>query len=200
MARDLGEHVDRHERDVDVTDDRYFIARGIRPLGLVREFSSEVHRLITHAPIIEEFTLSEIAQLGEHMMTYACDAKAIIIGEGEVGDFMILVISGAIEVVRTDRFGRPSRIAVVQGGHALGEMSMLDGEPRFASCIALEPSRFAVLTRESLVDVIHNKPHLGAKILMKLVHILSQRLRNTSTKLVSYMEKEQVGPVDGPST
>jgi CRP-like cAMP-binding protein len=112
----------------------------------------------------------------------------MIIDEGEIGDFMIVVISGSIDVQRKDRAGLPSRIAVVQAGHALGEMSMLDGEPRFASCVTVESTCFAVLTRQSLSEVIRVKPGLGAKLLVKLVHILSQRLRNTSTKLVGFME------------
>jgi hypothetical protein len=36
--------------------------------------------------------------------------------------------------------------------------------------------------------VIRDKPGLGAKILVKLVHILAQRLRNTSMKLISTVE------------
>ena len=70
----------------------------------------------------------------------------------------------------------------------LGELALLDGEPRFASCIALEPTRFAVLDRATLTWMIQHEPRLGAKILVKLVHLLAQRLRNTSSKLVTYME------------
>jgi CRP/FNR family cyclic AMP-dependent transcriptional regulator len=173
-------------------DEKYFTERGMRPEGLAKEVAAEMHRLIAHAPLLEEFTIAEITSLGEYMPVYAANAGQVIIGEGEVGDFMIILITGSIDVTRRDRQGRPSRIAVVEAGHALGEMSMLDGEPRFASCIAVEPTRFAVLTRENLTIVIEEKPKLGAKILVKLVHMLAQRLRNTSTRLVTYMGAERV--------
>ena len=48
----------------------------------------------------------------------------------------------------------------------------------------------AVLSRESLARIILEQPILGAKILMELVLMLSQRLRQTSVKLVSLMDKE----------
>jgi len=166
----------------------YFKDRGMRALGLARGFAVEIHRLIEHTPVLEDFTLSEITQFGDYMPVYEADAGTCIIGEGEVGDFMVIIITGSMDVTRRDRIGNASRIAVVEAGHALGEMSMLDGEPRFASCTTLEPTKFAVLTRENLVDVVHTKPMLGAKILMNLVHQLSQRLRNTSAKLVTYMD------------
>lgn len=68
---------------------------------------------------------------------------------------------------------------------------MIDGEPRFASCLALEPTRFAVLSRETLTEVIRTRPHLGARILVKLVQILSQRLRNTSMRLVAIQDAQR---------
>ena len=48
----------------------------------------------------------------------------------------------------------------------------------------------AVLSRENLARIILEQPILGAKILMELVLMLSQRLRQTSVKLVTLMDKD----------
>jgi CRP/FNR family transcriptional regulator, cyclic AMP receptor protein len=119
---------------------------------------------------------------------YEAPAGITIINEGENGDFMMLLIKGMVDVLRRNRYNYPSRIAVAHSGHALGEMSMFDGEPRFASCVTLENSRIAVLTRDALLLVLSDEPKLGNKILLKLVQLLSERLRQTSAKLVSYLE------------
>lgn len=68
---------------------------------------------------------------------------------------------------------------------------MIDGEPRFASCVSAEECLIAVLSRESLAGIILEQPTLGAKILMELVLMLSQRLRQTSSKLLDYMDREK---------
>ena len=65
---------------------------------------------------------------------------------------------------------------------------MIDGEPRFASCIALEDTLLAVLDRASLTRIIAEDPPLGIKILMELVLLLSQRLRTASGKLVQHLD------------
>jgi CRP-like cAMP-binding protein len=53
----------------------------------------------------------------------------------------------------------------------------------------------AVLDRENLARIIVEQPMLGAKILMELVLMLSQRLRATSGRLLSLMdEKSQRAP------
>jgi len=63
-------------------------------------------------------------------------------------------------------------------------MSMIDGEPRFASCIALEDTLFAMIDRDGLSRIMADDPRFGIKILLELVLLLSQRLRATSNKLV----------------
>ena len=67
---------------------------------------------------------------------------------------------------------------------------MIDGEPRFATCVALEPALVAVLDRESLARIIVEQPLLGAKILMELVLMLSQRLRATSDRLMERLDEQ----------
>jgi CRP-like cAMP-binding protein len=78
-------------------------------------------------------------------------------------------------------------------------MSMIDGEPRFATCIADQATMIAVLNRENLARIIVEQPMLGAKILMEFVLMLSQRLRATSTRLVEVLDERLqhggVGPL-----
>jgi CRP/FNR family transcriptional regulator, cyclic AMP receptor protein len=72
----------------------------------------------------------------------------------------------------------------------LGEMSMLDGEPRFASCWALSEVDAAVLSRAAVGQLIALHPNVGAKLLVKLTQLLAQRLRNTSSQLVRAVQRK----------
>jgi CRP-like cAMP-binding protein len=76
----------------------------------------------------------------------------------------------------------------VGAGTTIGEMSMIDGEPRFATCRTTQVTTFGVLTRDNMAKIILEQPHLGSKILVKLVTMLSARLRQTSAKLMRYMD------------
>ena len=101
---------------------------------------------------------------------------------------MMLLMQGVIDVLRRNRHDYPSRIAVAHAGQALGEMSMLDGEPRFSSCVALEPSRIAVLTRDEFQKLAAEDPVLANRILLNVVRLLSERLRQASLQLVAQLE------------
>ena len=163
----------------------------LESLGDAIQFAGKIHGLITFSPLFENFNLAEIRLLSHFMRVYRAGTGIEVIREGEAGDFMLLLIEGRIEVFKQDRWNAPRLIAVIGPGQSLGEMSMIDGEPRFASCIAAEPCLFAALTRESLARIILEQPILGAKILMELVLMLSQRLRQTSGKLMAYMDREK---------
>ena len=67
---------------------------------------------------------------------------------------------------------------------------MIDGEARFATCVAVEPVLVAALDRASLARIIVEQPMLGAKILMELVLMLSQRLRATSDRLMQLLDDQ----------
>jgi len=160
-------------------------------LGDATQFAAQMHRMITYSPLFENFNMAEIRLMSHFMHVYRAGTGQEIIHEGEQGDYMLLTIEGSVDVFKQDRWNTPKLIASVGAGKTLGEMSMIDGEPRFASCVAAEPCVFAVLTRENLARIILEQPILGAKILMELVLMLSQRLRQTSLKLVSLMDNEQ---------
>jgi CRP/FNR family transcriptional regulator, cyclic AMP receptor protein len=163
----------------------------LQSLGDATQLAGRIHGLITFSPLFENFNLVEIQALGEFMQVYRTDAGIEIIREGDAGDFMVILVEGRIEVFKQDRSNAPRLIALISPGQSFGEMSMIDGEPRFASCVAAEPCMIAVLSRDSLARIILEQPVLGSKILMELVLMLSQRLRQTSSRLLGYMDREK---------
>ena len=80
-------------------------------------------------------------------------------------------------------------MAVIKRGAAVGEMSMLDNEPRYASCTAIEAVEAGVLGRHEIALLIRDHPAVGAKLLVKITQLMAQRLRNTSNHLVRLLRK-----------
>jgi CRP-like cAMP-binding protein len=160
-------------------------------LGDATRFAGQMHALIPKCALLENFSAAEVELLAHFMEVYRAAPGAEIIREGEAGDFMMVVVEGRIEVFKQDRWNAPRLIAVVEEGKTLGEMSMIDGEPRFATCVAVEPTLIAVLTADHLARIILEQPILGAKILMQLALMLSQRLRQTSSRLVEYLDRQR---------
>ena len=163
----------------------------LESLGDATQFAEQMHALIPKCTLLENFSAAEVRLLAHFMDVYRAEPGAEIIREGDGGDFMLMLLEGKVEVHKRDRWNTPQLLAVVEAGRTLGEMSMIDGEARFATCIAVEPTVIAVLDRESLARIIVEQPLLGAKILMELVLMLSQRLRVTSQRLLGLLDEKQ---------
>ena len=159
--------------------------RRLQSLGSGARFAEELHGLLMRTPLFAGLGHTESRLLGAVMHVYAAQAGQTLITEGDTGDYMMLVMEGQVDVVRRDEHNYPVRIAVARPGQTLGEMSMVDGQRRFASCVAQSECRVAVLTRAALLALLTREPVLGNKVLLKLVSLLSDRLRETSAHLVN---------------
>lgn len=123
-------------------------------------------------------------RLARYMQICRAPAGAEFIREREAGDFLMLIVSGVCEIVKRNPGGSPVRIGLAGPGKTLGEMSLIDGAPRSASCAALRDTVFAVLHRADLMRILADDPNSGIKLLLSLLQILSKRLREANTRLV----------------
>ena len=135
-----------------------------------------------------DFDWQEIEILAQHMDLHPIQAGEEVFREGDAGEYMALVVRGRVAVIKEDSLGRRRRITTIVAGKTLGEMSLLDLEPRAASALADADSLLMLLTRERYKALTDNYPRLGVKLLTNLARMMSQRLRRTSGILVEFLE------------
>jgi len=158
-------------------------------VGKGTALTNEIFSLVGRSLFFAEFSREDISVLAGYMNVFRARAGETIIRENDGGDFMLLLIEGAVDIFKKGQGGDQQHMTNVGPGMTLGEMSMIDGEPRFATCIATEPTVFAALHRDDMAKIILDHPSLGSKILVKLVSMLSAGLRQTSGRLLQYMER-----------
>lgn len=100
-----------------------------------------------------------------------------IFREGDAGTFMCIIHHGVVSVRKTDAEQRQVEIATLRKGRAFGEMAVLDGERRSASCIAANDCQLLNLGKDSLEKMLNDAPKIAAKIIRALAVALSRRLR-----------------------
>ena len=173
--------------DLQTGSDHHLLV-SLENLGSGSAFADQIFALVGHSQFFADFSYDDIKLLAGYMEVYRVQPGQTVIREGDIGDYMLMIIDGEIDIFKRNLMGEPQHITVVTPGMTLGEMSMIDGEPRFATCVAVNEAIFGVLTRDNMVKIILEKPSVGARILIKLVTLLSQRLRHTSAMLLQYMK------------
>jgi CRP/FNR family cyclic AMP-dependent transcriptional regulator len=95
----------------------------------------------------------------------------IVIDEGDTGDTLFVVLTGRLRVFSSGSDGARDREVTfnVHGpGECVGEMS-LDGGPRSASVITVEPSTCSVITRATLREQIARDPDLALLLISRVI-------------------------------
>ena len=154
----------------------------LQKLGSASLYFDEIFSL-EHVKLFEDFSRDEIEALCRYMACYAAPSNYPLLTEGDEGDSLILILTGKVSVIKQTEFGDHDCIATAEPGMSLGEMSLIDGCPRFTSCYTIVPTDFAVLSRASLNSILVQMPRLGNKLLLVLLQIMTTRLRDTSLML-----------------
>ena len=102
----------------------------------------------------------------------------VLIEEGEQGDSLYIVLAGRVRAYSCDARGREITFGLYGPGEYLGEMS-LDGGPRSASVVTLEPTVCSVVTRISLERHIAEHPAFAFELLAKVIHRARQATDST---------------------
>jgi len=124
------------------------------------------------ADLIAAITDPLVRELASRGAVRSFPKSAVIINEGDRGDSLFVILSGRVKVYVSDDDGREMILDHYGAGDYVGEMA-LDGRPRSASVMTLEPTACSVVTREALRAAIV----ANADVAMSLIATLIERAR-----------------------
>lgn len=134
--------------------------------------------------------------------------NAIIINEGEVGDSLFVLLEGKVKVYSNDADGREITYNIVEAGDYFGELWM-DGGPRSASVMTMEPCVCSIVTRDALRDHLAEEPEFALELVAQVIRrarAATETARNMALKdvygrVVATLESQRgVATPDQPIT
>ena len=138
---------------------------------------SSQHRLDDTHPGLDSPFLRLLASLQQTQRTRLlserrCVPGEFIVCEGEPGDALYLIWSGQVAVYLGD-IENPTLLGYRKAGAIIGEMALLENQPRSASVVALTDLRLLKISRENFYELLKTDPAVG----MNVMEVLSARLR-----------------------
>ncbi len=152
----------------------------LEPLGTVSDFVNEFIDAVKPQHFFDGFSSQETELLSSYLEVFGVPRQSTVLREGDEGDFLAILVTGKAVIVKsTDHTDVVLR--EVGPGEIIGEMSLIDGLPRVATCITTEPSDFAVLSLQNLNALLSDHPRLGNKFLLVLLKITTTHLREVAS-------------------
>jgi CRP/FNR family cyclic AMP-dependent transcriptional regulator len=115
----------------------------------------------------------------------------LIVRQGDPGDALFVVRSGAVKVAIVGDDGREVILDTLGQGAHFGELALIDGRPRSAHVVAIEPAVLLVLRRDDFRREVERQPHVAWALLEEL----SRRLREADEKITGLVLLDVPGRV-----
>lgn len=144
----------------------------------------EICELLIDCDLFKNFPDQDIQVAARYFCLSEFEEEKTIFVEGDKGSFMCIISSGAVSVLKSNLDGKPVTLATLLEGRTFGEMALLDGERRSATCVAATDCALLTLSQDSLEKMIEEAPRTAANVIRVVAIALSRRLRMADGKLV----------------
>jgi CRP/FNR family cyclic AMP-dependent transcriptional regulator len=130
--------------------------------------------------------------------------NTMLIHEGDEGDTLFVILSGRVKVYAVDANDREVTYGILGRGSYFGEMS-LDGGPRSASVITLEPTVCSSVSKRALREFLVDRPEFAFHLLITVIERARQATRiarslaldSVYSRLIRFLSNNAVAQADG---
>src|ERR1700758_1928630 len=139
--------------------------------------------LFRNHPVFGQLAPDQIEHLCSYAQTRRVNRGATIFKKGDPGNSLFAIVAGTVKIDVPSAGGRDAVFNLVQEGEILGEIALLDGQPRTADATAMTDCLLIVIDRRDFVPFVTARPEIA----MKLIEVLCARLRHASQQIEDVM-------------
>jgi CRP/FNR family cyclic AMP-dependent transcriptional regulator len=123
-------------------------------------------------PLFASFTDDQLTMVLRSSQTVQHPRGVVLFYEGDPAEYLYILLSGRVKVCLLGEQGKEIILAVLEPHSYFGEMAILDGAPRSATVMTLDPSRLIRWSRTEFLNLVLRDQSLAQQILAHLVGCL----------------------------
>lgn len=135
--------------------------------------------LLKNQPLFSALSLHELETISHAIKERAYATGDMIIEQDTASDGAYFIVEGMVKVFRESREGEEINLTVLGPGEVLGELSLIDDEPRSAYVCTLKPTTIFILRREDFIKILEKHPETA----VNLLKTLAKRVRTTNQRM-----------------
>ena len=148
----------------------------------------DISDMLMNSTLFASFPPAEVRAVARYFSISKVVERGVIFNEGDAGTFMCIVSTGKVSVLKADLNDENMAIATLSSGRTFGEMAVLDGERRSATCIAATDCALLTLSKGSLEKMRNDAAKIAAKVIRAVAVVLCKRLCIADGKLVDHRQ------------
>ncbi len=146
--------------------------------------------------IFKNFHPNELLLLAQHLKDRRFKENEVIFREGEGGQSCFFVVFGAVAVLKDLPQGGHQTLAMLKSGQLFGQVSLIDGQPRSATCVSVKRSLLLELSKDDFDRMFSMKEIFAFRFQDYLTRVMVDQVRKADSRLsklvkIARPEKEE---------
>lgn len=141
-------------------------------------------------PLFKRLTREEVESIGRLAQPMSFSKGELIFQERCSANYLDILWSGAVEIRKNDREGDARVITVIHAPGVIGEMSLMNGQQRSCSGVAVLDVSLYRIKRDDFMSEIEDGNLAAHKVVFNLAELMSTRLRLVDEKLVELLNQQ----------
>lgn len=136
--------------------------------------------LLLRQGLFRGLTHEKLQALGSQIRLQEFAKGEFVFHRGMQGDSLVMLVAGRLQVISYSESGKEVGISFIEPGEYLGEIALIDGEPRSASVICVSQATVGFLAKAAALQLFHHEPLVAARIQKRLCTVIRNEIHHRS--------------------
>lgn len=137
--------------------------------------------MLENVPLFSGLSVEALAEVEQHGAVKSFRKNAIIINQDDETYSLYVILSGSVKVFISGEDGREAVLNHQSAGDYFGDLALIDKQPRVASVMTTEPSRFMIISREDFMNCLSRNPEIAINLIKPMTSRMRMLAQNVSS-------------------
>jgi CRP/FNR family cyclic AMP-dependent transcriptional regulator len=150
------------------------------PVCAASHYNREI-RMLENVPLFSGLSTESLAEIEQHSSVKSFRKNAIIISQDDKSYSLYVILSGRVKVFVSDEDGREAVLNYQGAGDYFGDLALIDKQPRVASVMATEASKFMIISRQDFLTCLSRNPEIAINLIKPMTQRMRMLAKNVSS-------------------
>jgi len=137
--------------------------------------------MLENVPLFSGLPKEALAEIEQHGSVKSYKKNVIVINQGDETYSLYVILSGSVKVFVSGEDGREAVLNHQEAGDYFGDLALIDKQPRVASVMTMEPSKFMIISREDFLTCLSKNPEIAINLIKPMTSRMRMLAKNVSS-------------------
>ncbi len=137
--------------------------------------------MLESVPLFSGLAKEALSEIEQHGSVKSYKKNTVVINQDDDTHSLYVILSGSVKVFVSGEDGREAVLNHQTAGDYFGDLAMIDKEPRVASVMTMELSKFMIISREDFLSCLSKNPEIAINLIKPMTSRIRMLAKNVSS-------------------